>query len=97
MDLVDVEVFLEYEQITETMDDKNPEEKVPPSPTLLVSVTTDDANVLKRRRSGACLRIMCNELLLHSHCVSHRCQLELKKAEKDYELCEEVNDFLEEF
>lgn len=41
------------------------------TPPLLVSVTTDGANVLKGRRTGvsARLRSLCNKLLLHSHCI----------------------------
>ena len=49
-------------------------------------------------RSGisARLRSLCNKLLLYSHCVSHRCQLELKKtAENECQLCKDVNQFLE--
>ena len=42
------------------------------------------------------MRSTCNQLLLYSHCISHRCQLELKKTgEKDCQLCKEVNQFLE--
>ena len=75
----------------------------------IFSVTTDDANVLRGKRTGvsACLRgvsarlrgvsarlrgvsarlrSMCKQLLLHSHCISHRCQLELKGiADKECE------------
>ena len=63
-----------------------------------MSVTTDGANVLRGKRTGvsARLRSMCNKLLLHSPCISHRCQLELKGiAEKECELVKDVNDFLE--
>ena len=42
------------------------------------------------------MRSTCNQLLLYSHCISHRCQLELKKTgEKDCQLCKDVNQFLE--
>ena len=81
----------------ESLNVKNTSEEVNLSPPLLVSMTSGGANVLKCRRTGvsASLRSTCNKLLLHSHCVSHRCELELKStAERQCELCKEVNDFL---
>ena len=58
-----------------------------PPPPLLVSVTTDGPNILKGRRTGvsARLREKCNQLLLYTHCVSHRCLLELKKTAEQCE------------
>ena len=92
------EKFHEYTEVIESLNVKNTSEEVNLSPPLLVSVTSDGANVLKGRRTGvsARLRSTCNKLLLHSHCVSHRCELELKStAKRQCELCKDVNDFLE--
>ena len=92
------EEFHEYTEVIESLNVKKTSEEMNLSPPLLVSVTSDGGNVLKGRRIGvsARLRSTCNKLLLHSHCVSHRCELELKStAERQCELCNDVNDFLE--
>ena len=73
-----------YEEVSVSLEN-NEEKHLNSNHPLLGSITTDGANVLRGKRSGvsARLRSLCNKLLLHSHCVSHRCQLELKKtAEK---------------
>ena len=84
----------EYEEASVNNEEKHLNSNHP----LLVSITTDGANVLRGKRSGvsAPLRSLCNKLLLYSHCVSYRCQLELKKtAENECELCKDGNQFLE--
>ena len=70
----------DYEEICNAFEDNtSPKISESLSP-LLVSITTDGANVLKGKRTGvsARLRARCNKMMLNSHCVSHRCQLELK-------------------
>ena len=87
----------EYEEVSVSLEN-NKEKHLNSNHPLLVSITTDGANVLRGKRSGvsARLRSLCNKLLLYSHCVSHRCQLELKKpAENECELCKDINQFLE--
>ena len=87
----------EYEEVSVSLEN-NEEKHLNSNHPLLVSITTDGANVFRGKRSGvsARLRSLCNKLLLYSHCVSHRCQLELKKtAENECELCKDVNQFLE--
>ena len=78
----------DYEEITNAFEDNTS-----PSP-LLVSITTDGANVLKGKRTGvsARLRAQCNKMMLNSHCVSHRFQLELKSTGKKGS-CVKKNDF----
>ena len=87
----------DYEEICNAFEDNtSPKISESLSP-LLVSITTDGANVLKGKRTGvsARLRARCNKMMLNSHCVSHRCQLELKTTGKKCKLCKEVNQFLE--
>ena len=90
--------YAEYEEVCESLENNEKQLKTSNSnPPLLVSVTTDGANVLKGKRSGVCAwsRSLCNKLLLYSHYVSHRCQLELKKtAENECQLCKDINQFL---
>ena len=86
-----------YEEVSVSLEN-NEEKHLNSNHPLLASITTDGANVLRGKRSGvsARLRSLCNKLLLYSHCVSHRCQLELKKtAKNECELCKDVNQFLE--
>ena len=87
----------EYEEVSVSLEN-NEEKHLNSNHPLLVSITTDGANILRGKRSGvsARSRSLCNKLLLYSHCVSHHCQLELKKtAENECELCKDVNHFLE--
>ena len=87
----------DYEEICNAFEDNtSPKISESLSP-LLVSITTDGANVLKgkRTRVSARLRTRCNKMMLNRHCVSHRCQLELKTTGEKCKLCKEVNQFLE--
>ena len=65
---------VDYEEISNAFEDNTP------LSLLLVSITTDGANVLKGKRTGvsARLRARCNKMMPNIHCVSHRCQPELK-------------------
>jgi hypothetical protein len=65
---------------------------------LFVGFISDGANVLTGKRAGVNvkLRAVCNNLMLNGHCVSHRCQLQLKKTgELESKLFKELNEFLE--
>ena len=52
---------------------------------LLVCFTSDGASVLTGKKSGVNVRLRekCNHMMLNAHCVSHRCQLGLKKTASD--------------
>ena len=97
MNLVNMKKYAVYWKTTTPWDNSTCNEMNDSLP-LLVSITTDGANVLRGKRTGvsARMRSTCNQLLLYSHFISHCCQLELKKTGgKDCQLCKEVNQFLE--
>ena len=89
--------FNEYDDISNAFEDNRRMEIPEPSAPLLASITTDGANVLKGKRLGvsARLRSTCNNLMLNSHFISYRCQLELKNTAEKCNLCTEVDQFLE--
>ena len=79
---IDLDEFNEYEDILKSLEVEEVVQQPNSMPPLLISVTTDGANVLKGRRTGVSgrLRGKCNQLLLYNHSSSHHCMLELKKT-----------------
>ena len=66
--------FNEYEDISNAFEDNRRMEIPEPSAPLLASITTDDANVLKGKRSGvtARLRSTCNNLMLNQKTLAYK-------------------------
>ena len=75
--------YVEYDAVSESIetwkDSFNTEDSKTP---LLVNVTSDGANGLKGTRTGVAVRLrsLYNKLLLHGHCIKHRCQFELPSS-----------------